>query len=120
MKKLLLLVIMAVAFMSCEKDNLNETPLPEARIIGEWETFKVEKQELILDFNTDGSLNQSMQWYDQTSQFSTESTLAFNEDYSFNDYYAVNGLPFKRFSILCLIVVRRFIVSIIFESLLCL
>jgi hypothetical protein len=90
MKKLLLLLllIMAVAFMSCEKDDLNETPVLEARIIGEWETFKVEKQELILDFNTDGSLNQSMQWYDQTSQFSTESTLEFNEDYFFNDFYA--------------------------------
>ena len=29
-----------------------------------------------------------MQWYDQTSQFSTESTIEFNEDYSFNDFYA--------------------------------
>ena len=54
-KLLLLLLIMAIVFMSCEKDDLNETPVPEARIIGEWETFKVEKQELILDFNTDGS-----------------------------------------------------------------
>ena len=59
MRKLLLLIILAVAFMSCEKDDWSETPVAEAeaRITGEWETFKVEKQELLLDFNTDGSLN---------------------------------------------------------------
>jgi hypothetical protein len=89
MKKVfLLLTIMVVAFMSCGDNELNEAPIPEARIIGEWETYKVEKQELILDFNTDGSVNQSMEWFDQTSQFSIDSTLKFNEDYSFNDFYA--------------------------------
>ena len=67
---------------------LNETPIPKARIIGEWEAYKVEKQELILGFKANGSLNQSIQWFDQTSKLSTESRLAFNEDYSFNDFYA--------------------------------
>ena len=43
----LLLVIMAVAFISCEKDDLDETPVPEARIIGEWEVFKLEKQDQV-------------------------------------------------------------------------
>ena len=83
------LKIKHLIIVTYENSNLlNETPTPKARIIGEWEAYKVEKQELILGFKANGSLNQSIQWFDQTSKLSTESRLAFNEDYSFNDFYA--------------------------------
>jgi hypothetical protein len=93
MRKLILLVIMAVAFMSCEKDDLNETPVAEVevqtRIIGEWEMFKREKQDIYLvEITPDLEGIWEMHWIDLTSSQATESTLEFNEDYSFSDFYA--------------------------------
>ncbi|MDB9960854.1 hypothetical protein OAD62_02035 [Oceanihabitans sp.] len=95
MKNFLLLAIMLIAFNSCDTDDINETPTPEAetevdditRILGEWEMFKREKQDLTLDFDA-GELIQSVQWIDVTSSIATESILEFNEDYSFGDFYA--------------------------------
>jgi hypothetical protein len=97
MKNFLLLAIMVVAFSSCDTDDLNETLTPEAetetevddvtRILGEWEMFKREAQELSLDF-IDGELIYSVKWYDLTGSFATEAKLEFNEDYSFGHFYA--------------------------------
>lgn len=88
MKKLLF-VIMAVAFISCETDDSNESPAAEveSRILGEWEMYKREAQELSLDF-IDGALINSVKWYDLTGSFAIEAKLEFNEDYSFGHFYA--------------------------------
>jgi hypothetical protein len=87
MKKLLFLSLLTLSLFSCESEDSNEQPLP-AKVLGEWETYKVEKQELHLEgFNGVQAIH-SIKWYDQTSQFSTESTLEFNEDSTFKNFYA--------------------------------
>ena len=58
-------------------------------ITGEWEMFKREKQDIyIAEITPDLEFIYDMHWIDVTSAFATESTLEFNEDYSFSDFYA--------------------------------
>ena len=87
MKKLLFLSLLTLSLFSCESEDSNEQPLP-AKVLGEWETYKVEKQELHLEGFSGVQAIHSIKWYDQTSQFSTESTLEFNEDSTFKNFYA--------------------------------
>ncbi|MFT4755311.1 MAG: hypothetical protein ACI85Q_002880 [Salibacteraceae bacterium] len=86
---------------SCKKENLdvNETKVTgveqtePAKIVGTWEMYKVEKQELRLDsltLNPPQSFT-SMVWYDQTSSMANEQTIDFNDDLTFDSFYA--GVP---------------------------
>ena len=85
-KKLLFLTLLSLSLFSCESEDSKEQPIP-AMVLGEWETYKLERQELHLE-SANGELIQSIKWYDQTSQFATESTLAFTEDNTFKNFYA--------------------------------
>ena len=77
---------------SCEKENIDETTIDTsdqaapARIVGEWEAYKREAEELILGFE-DGEMVQSMEWIDLTSSFANEGTLEFYEDHTFISFY---------------------------------
>jgi hypothetical protein len=89
-----LMCFSALLFLaSCEKDNLDDTTTvtsdqnASARIVGEWEAYKREVEELILGFE-DGEMVQSMGWIDLTSSFANEGTLEFYEDHTFISFYA--------------------------------
>ena len=89
-----LMCFSALLFLaSCEKDNLDETTTvtsgqtAPARMLGEWEHYKREVEELILEFE-DGEMVQSMEWIDLTSSMANELTLEFYEDLTFSGFYA--------------------------------
>ena len=84
MKKLVLLIAIII-LCSCEKDDTgNVIPAP-AKVLGEWEPYKIERQVLILDWNA-GDLVQSIGWSDVTPS-SMNVSMKFNEDFSFNVFY---------------------------------
>lgn len=74
-----------------DSDTAEPTP-PDPIIspIGEWELYRLEKQELYFEgFNDDYSeAIHSMKWYNQTSSRATESTIIFHEDNSIQNFYA--------------------------------
>ena len=78
---------------SCEKENLDETTIDtsnqtaSARIVGEWEAYKREAEELLWSFDGVGIV-QSMGWIDLTSSFANEGTLEFYEDHTFISFYS--------------------------------
>ena len=89
-----LICLSALLFLaSCEKENLDETTTvtsdqtAPARMLGEWEHYKREVEELILEFE-DGEMVQSMEWIDLTSSMANELTLEFYEDLTFSGFYA--------------------------------
>ena len=84
MKKIIVILAIMTLY-SCEKED---NPIPfSAKVLGEWETYKIERQDLFLDWDAGGFV-QSVGWIDVTGQMTTELTLEFNEDYSFNALYA--------------------------------
>lgn len=93
-KIVLFCLTLGVIFTACKKENLDETvtvlpePTPPAKIVEEWETYRLEKQELVLEGFVDGEPVFTMEWYDQTSPFSTENTLEFTDDNTFEQFYA--------------------------------
>ena len=86
MKKVLLLIAI-MTLSSCEKEDSDNLISAPEKVIGEWEVYKFEKQELILDFE-DGEMVQSMEWYDQTPSQEPEVSLTFNNDNTFETFYA--------------------------------
>ncbi len=87
MKNTVLLILLANTFNSCKEES---KPLPKelAKIEGEWENYRVEKNELVGVDYSNGTAIFEKKWFDQTSQFSTRNTLEFNEDYTFTSLYA--------------------------------
>ena len=92
-----LICLSALLFLaSCEKENIDitNTVTPEstssAKILGEWEMYKVEKHELMLDSITldPPQAFSSMVWFDQTSSMVNETTMDFNDDNTFQNFYA--------------------------------
>ena len=63
MKKLLMLTVLTLSLICCEKEDTDNLVSVQAKVLGEWEVYKFEKQELILDFE-DGEMVQSMEWRD--------------------------------------------------------
>ncbi|WP_339626998.1 hypothetical protein [uncultured Winogradskyella sp.] len=51
MKNLLLLAVLAFTFLSCEKDDNNEpeTATIEAKVLGEWQMYRDENLESIIN-----------------------------------------------------------------------
>ena len=82
-KKFILLSVFSVLLFGCSK---NDTP---PKIIGEWESYKFEKQELRLDSIDPLTLNlyQSMAWGDYTPSREPEPSLKFNDDNTFEQFY---------------------------------
>ena len=85
MKKIFLLLTLLIFAFSCEnEDNVDST---QAKVIGEWEVYKFEKQELVQEF-VDGEVVQSMEWYDLTPSAEPETSLTFENDNTFETNYA--------------------------------
>jgi hypothetical protein len=85
MKRLLLLSTLLICAFSCE--NEDNIVAAQAKVIGEWEVYKVEKQYLVLDF-VNGEMVQSMEWYDLTPSAEPEPSLIFDNDNTFETSYA--------------------------------
>ena len=81
------MLLLAITFSSCSEDSNSILEKP-AKILGEWENYRVEKNEIVGTGFSDGNAIFEKQWYNQTSQFSTRNTLTFNEDYTFTNFYA--------------------------------
>jgi len=99
MKNFFLLAFTIVAFISCDSDDLNETNAVQdenqedmidiSRILGEWESFAREKQDIYLvEITPDLEGIYAMHWVDFTSPRNPEFTIDFYEDYSFGNFYA--------------------------------
>ena len=92
--KSMLFALSTVALLaSCKKENVDETitvipPTPAAaKIEGNWEVYKIEKQELVSDF-IGGQIVWSMEWVDQTPSSAEEITMTFDGDKTFQEFYA--------------------------------
>ena len=83
-KNVILLSVFAVLMFGCSK---KDTP---PKIIGEWEVYKFERQTLSLDSIDATTLNlyQSMVWSDLTPSQEPEPSLKFNDDNTFEQFYA--------------------------------
>ncbi|MGB1037617.1 MAG: hypothetical protein ACPGYY_03145 [Bacteroidia bacterium] len=95
--KILLLTLSSIVVVSsCQKENIDETITvikdqdTAPRILGDWEAFKVEKHELVLDSlaGSPPKAFHSMIWKDQTSVRTSDSKIKFNNDNTFQDFYA--------------------------------
>jgi hypothetical protein len=89
MKKLLLLFILTLTFVSCEKGELNEEKLDNVstKVIGEWELYRDENLESIIDEWTGTEWTYIDQWF-QNTRDNSEIILEFKEDGTFVDRYA--------------------------------
>lgn len=89
MKKLLLLTVLASAFFSCDKEEINEIeePTVEARVVGTWQLYKDENLESVIDEWTGTEWTYVDQWFQNTREDS-EIILEFREDGTFVDRYA--------------------------------
>ena len=86
MKKLFLLSTLLIFAFSCEKEDTNDLTSPQAKVIGEWEVYKFEKQDLAQDF-VNGEIVQSMEWNDLTPSAEPEPSLTFDSDNTFETNY---------------------------------
>lgn len=87
MRNLLLITALALTFMNCEKKELNETPLVEAKVLGEWEMYRDENLVAMLDEWTGTEWTFVDQWFQNTREDS-QIILEFKADGTFVDRYA--------------------------------
>jgi hypothetical protein len=89
MKKLVLLTVLAIAFISCDKEDINEIqePTAEARVVGTWQMYKDENLESIIDEWTGTDWTYVDQWFQNTREDS-DIILEFRADGTFVDRYA--------------------------------
>lgn len=89
MKKLIVLLVLALSFTSCEKDELNdaELNLAETKVLGTWEMYRDENLESIIDEWTGTEWTTKDQWFQNTREDS-DIILEFKADNTFVDRYA--------------------------------
>lgn len=92
MKKVVFLSLIALCMMGCDDEQAlpiedNTTIEEKSQIIGDWELYRAEKHDLHMEFD-DGQLVTSMKWIDVTSTRASEMTLEFDDDNTFENYYA--------------------------------
>ncbi len=88
MKKLIVVLVVAFSFMSCEKDESgqSEQEALEAKVIGTWEMYRDEILESIIDQWTGTEWTYVDQWFQNTREDSG-IILEFREDKTFSDLY---------------------------------
>ena len=88
MKKLALVLVLAVSFMSCEKDEYNETEQEtlEAKVLVTWELYRDENLESIIDQWTGTEWTYVDQWFQNTREDSG-IILEFRDDNTFSSLY---------------------------------
>ena len=79
MKKIFLLSTLLIFAFSCEKEDTDSLISLEAKVLGEWEVYKFETQELVQEL-VNGEIVQSMEWYDLTPSAEPEPSLIFEND----------------------------------------
>ena len=89
MKKLLLLTVLTLSFWSCENDQVNdsEPTNANAKVLGEWELYRDENLESIIDQWTGTEWTYVDQWFQNTRE-NSQIILEFKEDGTFVDRYA--------------------------------
>ncbi len=89
MKKLTLILALALSFVSCEKDESApiEQDTLEQKVIGTWEMYRDETKESIIDEWTGTEWTTVDQWFQNTREDS-DIILEFNDDNTFRDLYA--------------------------------
>ena len=65
MKKIFLILTLSIFAFSCENEDRDNIVSTQAKVIGEWEVYKVEKQDLVPEL-VNGEIVQSMEWHDLT------------------------------------------------------
>lgn len=88
MKNLVVLALLAMAFISCESDDadvIQETEI--AQVIGNWELYRDENLESIIDQWTGTEWTYVDQWF-QNTRDDSQIILEFKEDGTFLDKYA--------------------------------
>lgn len=96
---MLLTVSASALLVGCKKESIDETitvipptPIPVARVLGDWELYKAEKNvlitDVIIDSNGQPSAVNSIAWGDVTSPMSNEITYKFNDNHTFQEFYA--------------------------------
>ena len=88
MKKLIVLLVVAISFMSCEKDETNNTEqeVTEAKILGTWEMYRDESLESIIDQWTGTEWTFVDKWFQNTREDSG-IILEFRDDNTFSSLY---------------------------------
>ncbi|MFP4845615.1 hypothetical protein [Winogradskyella sp. PE311] len=88
MKKPLIILLLVISFMSCEKDEV--TPIEqntlEAKVIGTWELYRNENLESIIDEWTGTEWTYRDQWFQNTRE-NSDILLEFKEDNTFKNLY---------------------------------
>jgi hypothetical protein len=85
MKKLLLLAVLTLTFISCEESELEE--VQPAQVVGEWQMYRNEKLESIIDQWTGSEWTYVDKWF-KTTRDNSPLILEFKEDGTFVDRYA--------------------------------
>lgn len=89
MKRLIVLLVLALSFTSCEKDELNnnEQNLTETEVLGTWELYRDENLQSVIDEWTGTEWTTKDEWYQNTRENSL-IILEFKSDNTFVDRYA--------------------------------
>ena len=85
MKKLLLLAVFTLSFISCEQNETLEQELP--KVLGEWQMYSDEKLESVIDQWTGTEWTYVDKWF-QNIRENSEIILEFKEDGTFISRYA--------------------------------
>ncbi len=88
MKKLILVLVVALSFMSCEKDAYSQTEEEtlEAKVLGTWELYRDENLETVLDEWTGSEWTTVDKWFQNTREDSG-IILEFRADNTFSSLY---------------------------------
>jgi len=78
MKKIFLFSTLLIFAFSCKEEDTDSLISLEAKVIGEWEVYKFEKQELVQEL-VNGEIVQSMKWCDLTPSAEPEPSLIFKK-----------------------------------------
>ena len=85
MKKLVLLIVLTFVFTSCEENETIE--VEPAKAIGEWQMYRNENLESIIDQWTGTEWTYVDKWF-RTIRNNSQIILEFKEDGTFIDFYA--------------------------------
>ncbi|MFC6268066.1 hypothetical protein [Frigoriflavimonas asaccharolytica] len=91
MKKVFLLLLAAITIISCRtEDSIAEPEVQQveaaAKVIGEWQNYRDEKEETVLDQWTGSAWTTKQEWY-KTLRPNSQIILEFAADGTFKDKY---------------------------------
>ena len=87
MRKLAFVILITISFMSCEKNETLGVQPENAKVLGEWQLYRSEKLEYVIDQWTGTSWTHIDKWFKNIRQDSP-IIHEFKEDGTFLDKYA--------------------------------